>query len=113
MSFHHKKFTHLFSQKQTKKSNVENGNLLDVAVQTEYVDDEGKLLLDWNVSKEGTTNDLVDQVTRAAKSAVEQTGLVYEATTGLYYDYNSGYYYDTVINCSTLDILIGLAICIN
>lgn len=37
---------------------------------------------------------LVDDITEAAESAVQNTGFVYEETSGLYYDYNTGYYYN-------------------
>lgn len=63
--------------------------------ETQTESEENKVL-DWNVNDEGKITDLVDQVTLAAESAVQQTGFVYEKTSGLYYDYNSGYYYDPV-----------------
>lgn len=44
----------------------------------------------------GQSRSLVDQVKEAAESALQQTGMVYEATSGMYYDYSTGYYYNAV-----------------
>lgn len=53
----------------------------------------------WRESTNGETGEsqsLVDQVKEAAESALQQTGMVYEATSGMYYDYSTGYYYNAV-----------------
>lgn len=52
----------------------------------------------WKIGNENDLGNIVEQVTQAAESAVQQTGFAYEQTTGLYYHYDSGYYYDPVIN---------------
>ncbi|XP_046464940.1 angiogenic factor with G patch and FHA domains 1 isoform X2 [Neodiprion pinetum] len=70
--------------------------LVDCATQTELrnADHNSATSQDWNLSKLENGENIVEQVTKAAESALQQTGFVYEETSGLYYDYNTGYYYD-------------------
>ncbi|XP_046753869.1 angiogenic factor with G patch and FHA domains 1 isoform X2 [Diprion similis] len=70
--------------------------LVDCATQTELrnADHNSVTSQDWNLSKLENGENIVEQVTKAAESALQQTGFVYEETSGLYYDYNTGYYYD-------------------
>ncbi|XP_012253134.2 angiogenic factor with G patch and FHA domains 1 isoform X1 [Athalia rosae] len=82
-----------------KKENLlcEKKVYIDCGTQTESKDAENKSIpeQDWTVlPSTETVENIVEQVTKAAESALQQTGFVYEETSGLYYDYNSGYYYD-------------------
>lgn len=71
---------------------------IDSASQTESTDFQETSVPgeNWVSAKSEEAVNIVEQVTKAAESALQQTGFVYEETSGLYYDYNTGYYYDAV-----------------
>ena len=60
-----------------------------VSVETQTESPEEGEDLDWS-----DAGDMVQQVTSAANSVMEQQGMVYEETSGLWYDFKSGYYFD-------------------
>ncbi|XP_011644651.1 angiogenic factor with G patch and FHA domains 1 isoform X1 [Pogonomyrmex barbatus] len=67
---------------------------IDCGIQTNLFD-FNELSQDWDVNHDIESSSIVEQVKRAAESALLQTGFVYEQTSGMYYDYTTGYYYDT------------------
>ncbi|XP_066996909.2 angiogenic factor with G patch and FHA domains 1 isoform X2 [Anabrus simplex] len=66
-------------------------NTCDVGTQTDVIEDVSEEA-PWQPSEEKSS--VTEEVTKAAQSAMLQTGFVYEETSGMYYDYNTGYYYN-------------------
>lgn len=96
-------FIHFLLQKKEKLLS-NNKFYLDSVTQTDSKDVDKELTIkeDWSIGKSEIGENIVDQVTKAAESAIQQTGFVYEETSGLYYDYSTGYYYDAVCKTETI-----------
>ncbi|XP_057661428.1 angiogenic factor with G patch and FHA domains 1 isoform X1 [Diorhabda carinulata] len=79
-----KKINKLRNRLKTRNKHIDSSTQTEV-ISTNALDSETQM----NVQQS-----LVDDITEAAESAMQNTGFVYEETSGLYYDYNTGYYYN-------------------
>ena len=48
------------------------------------------------VTEDGQTQSIADQLRTAAEQAVTQSDYVFDEASGLYYDHQTGYYYNPV-----------------